>query len=153
MKSLTVFLSLCAAILALPLHAADPNATLTKVSITFKTHNDNKDHDTILSVAIKNKVSLFLSQDLAGGDNLGGDKEFKDPSSESFDLVLKSDKLTVKDVTLPLVNIHIQPNGHDRWIFDYVVTLQFSDGSSFSSHKDGIILDQDNKDFSGVFEG
>lgn len=29
--------------------AADPEAKLTKVSITFVTHNDNRDHDTRLN--------------------------------------------------------------------------------------------------------
>jgi len=79
--------------------------------------------------------------------------EFVDPSTHPFDLVLKSDKVTLKDITLPVVNIHIQPHGKDRWIFDYKVSLIFSDGSTFSSTKTGIILDQDNKDYTGVFEG
>ena len=153
MKTLFAALSLMITAFITPSHAADQNAKLTKVGITFRTHNDNKDHDTQLSVAVKNKVNMFLSQDLASGDNLGGDTEFKDPSTNSFDLVLKSDSITLKDVSLPVVNIHIQPNGHDRWIFDYTVTLTFSDGSVFTSHKDGVILDQDNKDFTGVFEG
>jgi hypothetical protein len=152
MKALIAALFLAATFME-PLHAADQNAKLTKVSITFRTHDDNKDHDTRLSVAIKNKVSVFLSQELASGDNLGGDKEFKDPGSESFDLVVKSSNITLKDVTLPLVNIHIEPNGNDRWIFDYTVTLNFEDGSVFTSKKDGVILDQNNKDFTGVFEG
>jgi len=134
------------------MYAADPKAKLTKVTVRFDTHNDNKDHDTKLDVTVSNKVTLFLSQDLAQGLNLGGDKEFKDPSTESFDLELKGKNVALKDVTLPTYNIHIQPKGRDRWIFDVTITLEFGDGSSFSSVKRGIILDQDNKDFSGVFE-
>jgi len=129
------------------------DSLLTKVSIRFVTHNDNKDHDTVLNVSVKNRVSIFLSEDLAEGLNLGGDMEFVDPSTHSFDLVLKSNTITLKDISLPIVNIHIQPNGHDRWIFDYTVSLVFDDGKSFSSTKTGIVLDQDNRDYSGAFEG
>jgi hypothetical protein len=93
-------------------------------------------------------------RDLADGLSLGGDQEFKDkpPSTHEFELVLKSKNVTLKDINLPTYNIHIQPNGRDRWIFDVTITLEFDDGSSFSSVKRGIILDQDNKDYSGVFE-
>jgi len=129
------------------------DSKLTGVKIRFVTHNDNKDHDTRLDVSVKNRVSLFLSEDLAEGLNLGGDMEFVDPSTHEFDLVLKSNTTTLKDITLPVVNIHIQPNGHDRWIFDYTVSLIFEDGKTFSSSETGIVLDQDNKDHTGVFKG
>ena len=129
------------------------DAKLTAVKIRFVTHNDNKDHDTILNVTVRNRVNLFLSEDLAEGLNLGGDMEFVDPSTHEFNLALKSTTTTLADISLPLVNIHIQPKGHDRWIFDYTVSLIFDNGKSFSSNKTGVVLDQDNKDFTGVFEG
>ena len=132
---------------------ATADAKLTGVRIRFVTHNDNKDHDTILNVSVKNKISMFLSQDLAEGLSVGGDMEFVDPSTHEFDLVLKSDTITLGDISLPLVNIHIQPNGNDRWIFDYTVMLMFEGGKTFSSTQNGIVLDQDNKDYSGVFQG
>jgi hypothetical protein len=128
------------------------DAKLTKVSIRFTTHNDNKDHDTRLDVTVKNRVSMFLSETLAEGQSIGGDMEFVDPSTHEFDLVLSSNNVTIRDLTLPVVNIHIQPSGHDRWIFDYKVSLVFEDGKTFSSTKNGIVLDQDNKDYTGVFE-
>src|SRR5579872_6134196 len=134
MRIIIVILSAAIVMSTTTVKAAEQSAKLTKVNIRFDTHNDNKDHDTILNVLVKNKVNMFLSQDIAEGLKLGGDMEFKDPSSHGFDLVLKSDALTLKDITLPVVNIHIQPNGHDRWIFDCKVTFIFSDGSSFSSH-------------------
>jgi hypothetical protein len=137
-----------------PARAGDPNAKLTKVRVTFVTHHDNKDHDTRLDVTVKNKQTLFLSQDLAEGRDLAHEVEFKDspPSTHSFDLDLKAKNTALKDITLPTYNVHIQPNGNDRWIFDVTITLEFSDGSSFSSEKKGVILDQDNRDYSGVFE-
>jgi hypothetical protein len=132
---------------------ANPNAKLTGARIRFVTHNDNKDHDTILNVSVKNRVNVFLSEDIAEGLNLGGDVEFVDPSTHEFDLVLKSNSVTLGDIGLPIVSIDIQPNGNDRWIFDYTVMLMFEGGKTFSSGKSGIILDQDNKHYTGVFEG
>jgi len=124
---------------------------LSKVTIVFVTHNDNKDHDTVLNVQIKNKKSIFLSELIADGYNLGGDMEFVDPSTHSFDLALKSTTFSVDDINVPVVNIHIQPNGNDRWVFDCTVFLTFDDGKQYASTTNGIILDQDNKDYSGVF--
>jgi hypothetical protein len=140
---------------SLSLRAGDPNAKLNKVKVTFLTHHDNKDHDTQLDVTVKNKQCPFLSQDLAEGRDLAHEVECKDnpPSSHAFDLDRKANNLTLKDMILPTYNIHIQPNGRDRWILDVTIALEFSDGSSFSSEKKGIVLDQDNRDYSGVFEG
>ena len=45
----------------------------------------------------------------------------------------------------------IAPTGHDRWIFDATITITASDGSQFSSTTPGIILDQDNRTFTGIF--
>lgn len=129
--------------------------TLTGCSIEFRTHNDNKDHDTVLDVTLKNKANLFLSQDIASGQNLGGDQEFPDPSTKDFNLTLASNNIKMSDLTQPFTNIHITPNGHDRWIFDFTVNLIFADASggrkTFSSTTNGVILDQDNRDFNGVF--
>jgi len=125
---------------------------LTKVTITFTTHNDNKDDDTRLDVSIKNKSTIFLSQELAKGENLGGKMEFKDPSVHSFNLQLSSKNIKMKDIKIPLVDIDIQPNGNDTWIFDYTVKLTFDDGNSFTSKSKGLILDQDNKHYEGVFQ-
>lgn len=131
---------------------------LTSCKIRFFTHNDNKDHDTALNVLVKNKVSIFLSENIAEGVNLGGDMEFVDPSTHEFDLPVKSSGVKMSEIGVPVVNIHIQPHGHDRWIFDYTVSLIFSDGTAapgktFSSTKTGVVLDQDNKDHTGVFQG
>ncbi len=131
----------------------DPNATITKVSISFFTHNDNKDHDTSVSVLVQNKANIFLSQDLATLDNFAGNQEFGDnpPSTNTFVLPLASNDIKISQLTLPIYTITIAPVGHDRWIFDCTVTIAASDGSQFSSTKQGIILDQDNRTFTGVF--
>jgi len=131
----------------------DLNATITKISASFFTHNDNKDHDTSVSVLVQNRISVFLSQDLARLDNFAGNDEFGDnpPSTNTFDLTLASENIKLGELSLPTYRITIAPNGHDRWIFDATITITASDGSQFSSTTPGIILDQDNRTFTGIF--
>jgi len=154
---------------------------LSKVTITFNTHNDDRGFATLLHVFVKNRRnnsadpeentdyiqnllaynrSLALGTTeinpyLAFGQALSNGTAFNDPSSHSFDLPLRSKTIKQEDVLLPVVNIHILPNGNDRWIFSYTITFHFDDGRSFSSASNvngvkGIILDQDNRNYSGI---
>src|SRR2546430_1940710 len=157
---------------------------LTGVSITFHTHDDNKDFDTVLHVFVKNRLnttegseqnfdfaSNFLafqryldsgdlndhssSPYLAYGIGLAANDSVDDPSNHTFDLTLMPDPVSLDDIVLPVVSVHILPNGHDRWIFDYTVTFTFDDGTDFTfKSRDaglpGVILDQDNRDYSGI---
>jgi phospholipase C len=167
---------------------------LADVSITFDTHDDNKDAATVVHVFVKNRLSTskspesdsdFISNWLAhqryqaDGDLSDSDRnpylayglnlskidppvpvvpgvEFDDRSSHTFSLTLSSDEISSEDIVLPAVNVHILPAGNDRWIFDYSITFTFDDTSAFtySSKNDdginGIILDQGNRDYSGI---
>ena len=92
---------------------------------------------------------LAYSIGLADGDT------FDDPSSHEFELTLRSNMITADEIVLPAVDIHILTDDNDRWIFDYTVTLTFDNHAafSFSSNVDGVrgtILDQDNRNHSGI---
>ena len=167
----------------------DPGVgVLLGVKITFDTHDDNKEDETIVHVFVKNRLNNSLSPEehsdyisnwaalqrygptgdlndgsknpyLAYGIALGQDEEFEDPSSRTFSLTLARPNISANEIVLPVVNIHILTDrglvlGFDRWIFDYTVTLQFDTGSfSFTSAVNGvrgIILDQDNRNYSGI---
>ena len=167
----------------------DPGASvLRRVTITFDTHDDNKNDETVVHVFVKNRLNNSLSPEadsdfvsnwsalqrhLPGGDlddgtknpylayglALGDGDDFDDPSSTTYTLTLAAPDIGVNEVVLPSVNIHILTDrglvfGRDRWIFDYTVMLQFDDGAfSFTSAVNGvrgIILDQDNRNHSGI---
>jgi phospholipase C len=160
---------------------------LTGVSITFDTHHDNKDFDTVLHVFVKNRLNTTHGTDhytdfvtdllayqryldtgdlsdhsggpyLAYGIGLAADQEFDDDpsSSHTIDLTLMPDPVSLDDIVLPAVSIHVQPNGDDRWIFDYTVNFSFDDGSgfSFSSRDDGglhgVLIDHNNRNYAGL---
>src|SRR5205807_1553510 len=68
---------------------------------------------------------------------------------------LRSKPIPLEEIILPVVNIHILPNGSDQWIFDYTITFLFDDLRTFSASSTtngvtGIILDQDNRNYSGI---
>ena len=166
----------------------DPGAgVLRGVTITFDTHDENKNDSTMVHVFVKNRLNNSLTPqqntefvsnwfalqryqgngDLNDGDKnpylayglgLGYGGEFEDPSSHTFSLQLVSTDISVNEVVLPEINVHILTDigvvTRDTWIFDYTVTLQFDNGSfSFTSAVDGIrgiILDQDNRNHSGI---
>ena len=76
-----------------------------------------------------------------------------------FPLSLGAFDLDMDDVVLPAVAIHIQPDGDDRWMFEYAVTFFFTEPNGipkevhFNSSRDGlrgIILDQDNRTHYGI---
>ncbi len=153
---------------------------LQKVSITFNTHNDDKDGDTVLHVFVKNRSNTSSTPEqatdfmsnllafqrceevywdknpyLACAVNLAPGMHFDDPSSHEFDIPLRSAPIPRDEIVLPVINIHILANGHDRWIFSYAITFYFDDGSSFQALSDtdgvtGIILDQNNRNYSGI---
>src|SRR5262249_55935484 len=73
---------------------------------------------------------------------------------------LSLNEVALADMVLPEVRISIDPNGNDRWIFDYKLTMEFADPDDFetkrtvySSSTSGVILDQDNNRHVGVYRG
>ena len=137
---------------------------LRGISITFDTHDDNKDDTIPVHVFVMNRLGttrtpqqhsdyignlleLARYQDgrdladqrnpyLAFGEGLGADHEFEDPSSTTFDLTLTSDAIDFDQIVLPAVSVHITTEGDDRWIFDYSVVFTYVDdtGQEFRRH-------------------
>jgi hypothetical protein len=160
---------------------------LTEVSIEFDTLDDDKDFNTVVHVFVKNRldttsgsegnpdfITNFLASQryLAGGDladhasspylaygiGLASTFGFDNGSHKKFALTLMPQPVTLADIVLPAVDIHILTHGNDTWRFDYKVTFSFDDDGvsdfSYSSRDDGglpgISLDQDNRNYSGI---
>jgi hypothetical protein len=158
---------------------------LHQILITFNTHGDDKDSDTVLHVFVKNRSNTsstleqatdYISNLLAYNNyetmgsstmtweknpylgfarNLAPGLSFDDPSGNGFEIPLRGAPIPLEEIILPVVNIHILPNGYNTWMFDYFILFRFSDGSKmeYSSNNigmTGIILDQDNRNYSGI---
>jgi phospholipase C len=141
---------------------------LKNVSITFNTHEDDKNDSSVVHVFVKNRLNNSLSPEQSAdftsnwlafqryqafGDISDGDRNpylasklfqalgdtYHEGSSQTIALDLVSPSIDVNDVVLPVVEIHMLANGNDRWIFDYTVTLTFDNGAfSFTSAVDGV---------------
>jgi phospholipase C len=157
---------------------------LRGAAITFFTHGENKEPGTAVHVFVTNRDATTATPDriadfvahrldeeryeqggdligenrtpyLAFGLGLGANQTFDDGSEVPFSLGLGAFDLAFDDIVLPAVAIHIQPDGSDRWIFDFELALFFiddADGATrslkFESARDGlagIVLDQDNR--------
>ena len=163
---------------------------LRGAAITFFTHGENKEPGTVVHVFVTNRDATTATPDrhadfvahrldeeryehggdligenrtpyLAFGLGLGANQTFDDPSTVPFSLGLGAFDLALDDIVLPAVAIHIQPDGSDRWIFDFELALFFTeaDGSTrslkFESARDGlagIVLDQDNRTYYGILD-
>ena len=164
---------------------------LQQVSITFHTHSeDDRDPNTVLHVFIKNRSSDtsfsenssdYISNHLAyqrlsnAGvnernpylaffENLAAGVPFPNDSTLTYFLQLRPTPIPLEEIILPVVNIHILPNGSDTWVFDYQVQFYFGDPDvptdpnhvydfGFSSNINGvtgIVLTQDNRNYTGI---
>ncbi len=78
-----------------------------------------------------------------------------DNSTTQINIPLRSQPIPLEEILLPVVNIHILTHGNNTWTFDYTITFTLDDGRQFpwSSNTNGItgiILDQDNLNYSGI---
>jgi hypothetical protein len=146
-----VLLAVGTAVLAGPsaARAGDDDYVLKTASIVFDTpKGDNKDHDTSVTVEVSAKKGKKETA-IAAKKNFANNDEFPDPSTKTFDIPV-TEKIKYSDMNLLTTVITIQPNGNDRWIFNYTLTLTFEDEKAKKSKTatqmfKGIILDQKNK--------
>src|ERR1035437_8517692 len=157
--------------------AALPN--LLTIGITFNTHDeDDKDHDTVLSVFVKNRSSdtsfsqnssdfisnhlAFDEYELAGIydvnpylgrlENVSPGDGFGNGSSHTFFLELRTAPIPCGEIVLPVVDIYILPNVNDTWVFDYSVTLYFGypGDASDSNHAYDISFSSNRNGVTGI---
>jgi phospholipase C len=141
-----------------PIYHPVTDAVLTQVKMVFSTHGDNKDNDTVLNVHLVNRLGPSSSQDIAIGDDLLHGQEFPDPSLKTVifgagGLPLASNSIGLSAIVLPQIFINIVPNGNDTWKFDYRVYYTFSNGQTFITETDGVILDQKFHKHAGFYQG
>ena len=139
-----------------PIYHPVTEAVLTQVKMVFSTHGDKKDDDTVLNIHIVNRLGPSSSKDIAIGNDVVHGQEFKDPSLNTVTfgeggLPLASNSIGLSAIVLPQVFINIV--GNDTWKFDYRVYYTFSNGQTFITETDGVILDQDFHKHAGFYQG
>ena len=86
--------------------------------------------------------------------NVGGG--FGEDDAKRVNISLRSKPIPLEELNLPEIIIFIIAKGDNTWKFEYTVTITLDDGTqlpTFSSNVNGItgiILDQDNSNYSGI---
>ena len=111
-------------------------ARLIRAVVMFHTNDDDKDHDTHVTVIVRQSdgtVAALISDDFG---------RFPDHSDNGpFDLTTydaQKDQLTGGQV-----QIRIDPVGDDTWRFNFFIDLLFDDASHLTATGSGLDMDQD----------
>lgn len=110
---------------------------------SFHTNDDDKDSDTIVSVTVSGPGSTVAQ---AGG--IGG--HFDDGSNNGPFALAVVGPIAPAQIPTCTTTVHIDPNGHDTWNFNYVLDLVFDDvNPPLHVRKvfNGLSLNQDRRDF------
>lgn len=116
-----------------------PGATLTRATVFFHTNDEDKDHDTHITVAAIDRNGTTAARVA----NAFGD--FDDHSDNGpFGMYVHNPSRweLLQGGTLAL---RIDPNGNDTWRFNFNVVLYFSDGSQLSSWGDRLQLSESDR--------
>jgi len=126
---------------------------LTRATIEFKTHNDDKKGNTVVNVHVVNRKSSTENQDISVVSNIAGNQSFDDPSDYTFELPLAANNIFLQDIVLPVVYINIIPSENDEWIFDYTITFYFGNTQPYQWTRSGVVLDNGHPKHMGVYSG
>jgi hypothetical protein len=111
-------------------------AILDNASVQFRTNDENKDHDTNVTVEVRDKIGHLAAR---VSDTFG---PFDDQTSNGpfqLEILNRVDSAALQGGN---VLIRIDPKGDDTWRFNFVVELHMDDGSQLTASADGIELNE-----------
>jgi len=111
-------------------------AILDNASVQFRTNDENKDHDTNVTVEVRDKIGHLVAR---VSDTLG---PFDDQTSNGpfqLEILNRVDNAALQGGK---VLIRIDPKGDDTWRFNFLVELHMDDGSQLTASADGIELNE-----------
>ena len=153
---------------------------LKQIMVEFHTQDDDLNSDSLLHIFVKNRSNTTSTPEdadnyignllayqahdadwfnvnpyLGFAQNASKGQSFGDQSTTRINVPLRSRPIPRDEIVLPVVNIHLLAERSDHWVFDYTTTFLFDDGSQFSAASkvngvDSIVLDQDNRNHSGI---
>ncbi|MDG0871216.1 hypothetical protein L5D93_01215 [Paenibacillus thiaminolyticus] len=88
----------------------------------FHTNDDDKDHDTGLTISIEKGHDLFAKSDVI----MGTFDDHSDNGPYGLHLLGQISKGQLEGATTTL---SIQPDGNDTWLFNYFLELGYNDGT------------------------
>ncbi len=111
--------------------------TLANAMISFHTNDEDKDHDTHVTVTVEDFNRVVVARI---DNDFGHFDDHSDNGPYGLQILNNSKK---EDLSRGHFSIRIDPNGHDTWRFNLFLTLVFSDNSILSGSVNGLELTQD----------
>ncbi|WP_338911888.1 hypothetical protein [Mycetohabitans rhizoxinica] len=122
---------------------------LRNASVKFITpaNSDDKDADTHVTVTVRdsnNRIAARIDSDFG---------HFSDHSVNGpYGLIIRN-RSSAEELEAGNVTIRIDPNGHDTWIFNFDLDLQFDGDEHYGATYNNIVLNQDNRETSFGLQG
>lgn len=110
---------------------------LTTANISFRTNDDDKDHDTNLTVEVRDSQGHLAAR---ASDTFG---PFHDQTSNGpfqLEILERGQK---QDFLGGTTLLRVDPKGNDTWRFNFILELRFDDGSALVSSANGVEVNQD----------
>jgi hypothetical protein len=112
------------------------DVTMVSAEAVFETTTNDKDHDSIVSIAVKRGNTV-----IAASSNTQG--HWNDHTTHAVTLDVgggwKRDDLKSRTKT----ELSFSTNGNDKWEFNYVLRITWSDGTVTENRFNGQVLTQD----------
>lgn len=115
-------------------------AALETATVTFHTNDDDKDHDTHVTITVRDQVGNVAARI---SDDFGHFTDHSD--SGPFNLQVE-DPASQQDLKAGSVTIRIDPVGNDTWRFNFFLEMIFADGSRLSAGADGLELNDERQE-------
>jgi hypothetical protein len=113
-------------------------ATLVSAEAVFETLDNDKDHDSIVCVAVKNGNTVIASSCNTGG-------HWNDHTDHTVALDVGSGWTRSSLSGHTKTELSFSTNGNDKWEFNYILRLSWSDGNTTEVRYNGQVLTQDDR--------
>lgn len=117
-------------------HAQD--ATLVSAEAVFETLDNDKDHDSIVCITVKSGNTVAASSCNTQG-------HWNDHTNHTVSLDVGSGWTRSALSSRAKTELSFSTNGNDKWEFNYILRLTWSDGNTTEVRYNGQVLTQDDR--------
>ncbi|GAA2248044.1 hypothetical protein [Kitasatospora sp. NPDC001175] len=114
-------------------------ANLTEATVTFHTNDENKDHDTNVTIEVRDRSGHTAAR---VSDTFGPFNDHTNNGPYNLTLINHASK---DDLQGGNVLLRVDPVGNDTWRFNLFVDLLFDDGSHLTVTADGLEVNEESE--------